>query len=593
MLNRAVLFWLAGLTVSSSQLVSAGEEHHHHHGGHEGVAPSPGSLDTLSYYFAHPDHKGLLYGHIALMSIAWIIILPIAVVLAIASSRYHLPAQFLFLIIHSFGVFLSILYNSATPDLYPNNSHHKLGWAIIWILAAQCILGVLGRAVRFARCTGNIGGTGEETSGFIPVPAQDLEDRHHHYYDRHNRNHYHHTFRRHSTDSGQGSDEYHSRSPSSSSLENHRYGNFEGVDLPLVEGHDNEKVTFIERLTSATRLYSLLSRWLPSFLGFRVLGISDALYSIVARFSVVLGFVQISLGIVTASGIFMENRVFNGLAHFIKGGIFFLYGVLTLGRWLGAFSDLGWAWNVKPPEEYGGKWRSRMPSAEMIESSVIFTYGVSNVFLEHLAGRGGAWSHGDLEHVSIAFMFFGAGLCGTLVESRRIRNILNQSTAIRIGENTRPHNIKTPQQPNTADHGVSLNPLPALVIFCLGVMMSQHHQSSALSTKIHAQWGTLLATFSVFRLFTYLLLYLSPLASYYPSRPPTEIIGSFCLMAGGLVFMASNKDTVAALDRVDGDAMFVLTVIIGFTVLIMSWITCVMAIKGWALRKEQQQQQRA
>jgi len=175
-----------------------------------------------------------------------------------------------------------------------------------------------------------------------------------------------------------------------------------------------------------------------------------------------------------------------------------------------------------------------------------------------------------------------------LVESQRIRNVLNQSTIIQIGENRRPYNIKTPRQPDTAGHKVSLNPLPALVIFCLGVMMSQHHQSSALSTKIHTQWGTLLATFGVFRLFTYVLLYLLPLTSYYPSRPPTEIIGSFCLMAGGLVFMASNKDTVAALDRANGDAMFVLTVIIGFTVLIMSWITCVMAIKGWALRREQQ-----
>lgn len=38
----------------------------------------------------------------------------------------------------------------------------------------------------------------------------------------------------------------------------------------------------------------------------------------------------------------MGDRVFNGLAHFIKGGIFFLYGILTLGRWLGAFADLGW-----------------------------------------------------------------------------------------------------------------------------------------------------------------------------------------------------------------------------------------------------------
>lgn len=38
----------------------------------------------------------------------------------------------------------------------------------------------------------------------------------------------------------------------------------------------------------------------------------------------------------------MGSSVFNGLAHFIKGGIFFLYGIVTLGRWLGAFGDLGW-----------------------------------------------------------------------------------------------------------------------------------------------------------------------------------------------------------------------------------------------------------
>jgi len=158
----------------------------------------------------------------------------------------------------------------------------------------QCTLGVLGRTVRLACCTGTLGGTKEETSRFIPAPAQDLEDHHHH------------TFQRHSTDSGQGSDEYHSRSPSASSLEDHRYGNFESVDLPFAEGHANEKVTLLERLTSPSRLESLLSRCLPSLIRLRVLRISDASYSFIARFLVVLGFVQISLGVVTASGIFVS-----------------------------------------------------------------------------------------------------------------------------------------------------------------------------------------------------------------------------------------------------------------------------------------------
>jgi hypothetical protein len=41
---------------------------------------------------------------------------------------------------------------------------------------------------------------------------------------------------------------------------------------------------------------------------------------------------------------------------------------------------------------------------------LIFIYGSTNVFLEHLAAWGGAWSATDLEHVSISIMFFGAGL---------------------------------------------------------------------------------------------------------------------------------------------------------------------------------------
>lgn len=32
----------------------------------------------------------------------------------------------------------------------------------------------------------------------------------------------------------------------------------------------------------------------------------------------------------------------NGLAHWIKGGVFFWFGVLTLGRWSGVFGNIGW-----------------------------------------------------------------------------------------------------------------------------------------------------------------------------------------------------------------------------------------------------------
>lgn len=227
-------------------------------------------------------------------------------------------------------------------------------------------------------------------------------------------------------------------------------------------------------------------------------------------------------------------EVFNGLAHFIKGGIFFWYGLLTLGRWIGCWADLGWAWNVKPPTPVVSKWKARAPTGEFTESSVIFLYGITNVFLEHLAGSGKGWSATDMEHVSISIMFLGGGLCGMLFESKRIKKALNE-TILRSPIN-RPADANW-RIPDT--QGVSLNPMPALVILLLGMMMGSHHQESMVSTMVHKQWGNLLVGFALARGATYLLLYLKPPSSYYPSRPPTEIIASFCLVAGGLIFMLS------------------------------------------------------
>jgi len=92
---------------------------------------------------------------------------------------------------------------------------------------------------------------------------------------------------------------------------------------------------------------------------------------------------------------------------------------------MGCFADMGWAWNSKPPVGIVTPWRGRIPSAEFVESFVIFLYGASYVWLEHLAAWGSAWSAQDFEHVSISIMFFGGGLCGMLVESKKVRDFLN------------------------------------------------------------------------------------------------------------------------------------------------------------------------
>lgn len=280
------------------------------------------------------------------------------------------------------------------------------------------------------------------------------------------------------------------------------------------------------------------------------------------------------------------NNVFNGLAHFIKGGIFVWYGFLTLGRWMGCFADLGWAWNVKPGRSEIGSWKASLPTAEFTESFVIWLYGTTNVFLEHLAAWGDAWTAQDLEHVSISIMFFGGGLCGMLVESQCVRDWLNTSIALLPAQNNLPSEdaqlLRTPPR----SYSCSMNPVPALIIFLLGVTMSSHHQESMVSTTVHKQWGTLLVGFALARAVTYLLLFLSPPASIFPARPPSEIIAAFCLISGGLIFMASTKDVIHIMEDHNLMAIFIFTVCMGLTAFLMAYEILVLAIKAWATRRE-------
>lgn len=252
---------------------------------------------------------------------------------------------------------------------------------------------------------------------------------------------------------------------------------------------------------------------------------------------------------------------------------------------MGCFVEYGWAWNIRPPVGVVSARKARIPSAEFVESFVIFLYGSTNVFMEHMAAWGKPWSPMDLEHVSITIMFFGGGLCGMLVESTKVRNLLNSvmltSPAARGPQPVRENLIP----PKT--YSFPMNPFPGLVILLLGLMMSSHHQHSEVSTTIHKQWGTLFIGFAIARAVTYILTYISPPSSYLPSRPPSELISAFCLISGGIIFMASNRDTVNALEYYGIHAMFPFTVTMGLTAFIMAWSIIVLAIKGWAVRRSQ------
>jgi cytochrome b561 len=488
--------------------------------------------------------------------------------LSVARYRLILFVRLAFLGVHSVGSLLGIVYRSKTPNLYKNNAHNKVGWLLTGIILAQCVLEI----VKFAASIGKSEARSEEQEAFLhPVSEKVMQHEQTHAY-------------RYSNGSGHFTASESSRSQSVSSMMDphkeeqeqklHAYKN----PRADVEADCTEKLG----LLCQAKLHRF-TLGVPANLSRKTIHTLNVMDSIINSISLLLGFVAIISGAVVYGGVFRGNSIFNGMAHSVKGGIFFWYGLLTLGRWMGCFADMGWAWNVKPPVGIVNRRVFRMPSAEFVESFVIFLYGVSNVWLEHLAAWGSAWSAQDYEHVSISILFFGGGLCGMLVESEKVRNFLN-TTIVASATAHRTQRTGDPFLPPKS-YASSMNPFPALIIFLLGLLMSSHDQSSMVSTTIHKQWGTLFVGFALARAITYIMIYISPPTSYLPSRPPSELISSFCLISGGLVFIVSNKDTVAAMEDHDIHAMFPFTIIMGFTAFLMAWVIITLAIKGWALRK--------
>lgn len=259
-------------------------------------------------------------------------------------------------------------------------------------------------------------------------------------------------------------------------------------------------------------------------------------------------YAQILLGIATYCGLFQAHEIFNGLAHWIKASVFFLFGIWVFTRYLGVLRNKGHAWNFAES--------SRSISAETIECSLIFTYGVSNLFLERLGHSQDPLSHMDIQHICIAAIFASGGLIGLLLESRILQRLLPPQDR---------HSMS-----HDEDNNRMYNVMPALVVFFTGLLMSQHHQDSQLSSNVHATWGYFFCAASVLRLCTYFMQYIRGISKE-TGRPPTEALAAFCLIAGSLVFMFSARDSVKVLDRYGIDLMFVVSVSVAGSLSVMVW----------------------
>ncbi|KAI5451422.1 hypothetical protein NCC49_001728 [Naganishia albida] len=312
----------------------------------------------------------------------------------------------------------------------------------------------------------------------------------------------------------------------------------------------------------------------------KIARVGTYLMHVLSRGLVIWAYIVTIMGIVVYTGMGRKWFLPSLLAHLIKGSIFFWYGLLTFGRYLGAFAEYGWAWNARSPH----KRHSSLPSAEMIESFVIFFYGITNTWMERIgAAPGSPYTIKQVQHISIAVMFWFGGLSGMGLESKVIRRVL-ASSAVRGKAG------KTVKEPKS--YSFSFNPFPALVIGILGIAMSAHKQDYVFQVTIHELWGYCLAGFSLFRLLTYFFLWVSPPSdSVMPSRPPTEGLAAFCLACGGVLFFLSDEEIAyAAMRHAYDDGFAFLCWTVALVCFIFTWALVVMAVKGWAVERKAQQQ---
>lgn len=250
------------------------------------------------------------------------------------------------------------------------------------------------------------------------------------------------------------------------------------------------------------------------------------------------------------------------------------YGLVSFARFLGAFSELGWAWN-RPASQ-----KKNYVSAEFVESFVIFFYGITNTWMERWgAAPGSAYTTKQMQHISIAVMFWFAGLIGMGIESKRVRRWLASTSA---SSNDSDDAVEREEQ---RCYKPSFNPFPALVIGVTGAAMAAHAQTYLFQVQIHALWGNLLLGFAVLRCLTYFFLFLSPpqTQSTHPSRPPTEALASFFLACGGIMFVASTEEvTFAAMRQGKDDSMMFLNVGVALTLVAFCWVFGVVSFKGWS-----------
>lgn len=519
------------------------------------------NYNTTTYFTVPSNHRPALYIHIVLGLISIFIVYPIALIFNnLGLTKTYLAT----LLVHSVIMVLSMLnytiFVNSIPDIYPGNAYNSM----IGILFVTTILQFV-----FALITSITPKSGGSSASVIGAGGA-------------------------SSTNANGGTYFTLHSPPIGCSDSD-----EEVDEQLLV--ESAPLNYEKVFTPQTRLQKFKTWVAETKFHF----IFNIVFNLLNWGHFFYYLVLVPTGVATFCVYGQGKSVFNLLAHFIKGGVFFAYGILTLARYSGAFTNKGWAWNHKFVSAKRGnvhnfwtRFQNRgLWTMEMIESSLILFYGSTNIFLEHLSNAGGEWSPKDLQHVSIAFIFIGCGLCGVITELKLQDWRFEQAVANLRKLSSNGHSeseeetvaaLTDSKDIVKASPGYSPNPFPIVTIYWTGILMSKHQQASQLSTDIHVQWGNLFVLGCAFRFLTYILLLVhasKPKDLSKPSRPITELIVAFSLLCGGLIFMESTDPVVLSFEYYGLTAMFTLNISLGFITLFMSWVMVLFAVKDWLKNK--------
>ncbi|KAI0462771.1 hypothetical protein LJB42_003572 [Komagataella kurtzmanii] len=572
------------------------EEHHHHGLPILDTDLSPAerlyweNYNTTTYFTVESNSTFFLYAHVISMVVTFVFLYPVCLVLNNLKNKWYLPALSVHAIVTVLSLISYSIFIDSVPDLYPNNAYTKMGVVLFVFTVVHFVSAVIYQGSKFFAV---LPSTPTDNSHAQFLPLKDLSNKEHNkkhevnstsstLFDYEARDSHSKQFRSQYRDSLNNSFQLDDRE-ANFSIDNSSNGTIHDVPSIPSQNHDS----YSNKVDGALqRLFEV--PWIAR-IAVSLGSVASVVFNLL-NFGIFFFFlIYFPTGVAVLNCLGMANTVFNLLAHFIKGGVFFSLGLLSLARYCGGFQKLGWAWNYSFINRYEKKdsiWfrfqpRNVMITMEMLESSLILFYGCTNVFMEHLSNPGGEWAAKDLQHVSIAFMYIGCGLCGVITELKlnNWRLIKFQSTVEEINNENEPIDAESF---TNVTCGFSPNPFPAFTIFWTGLLMSQHAQASELSTSIHVQWGSLLTYGSLFRIATMLYLMFNKTYKgdlFQPSRPLTELVTSFCLLCGGLVFAESTDPIVLAMAYRGLTGMFTLNVSVGVVALLMAWIMTVFSIK--------------